>query len=470
MRICCINPPAESTRYVREGRCMQREESWVNLWQPISLAYTASILRRDGHEVILRDAVAENWSFERMKKEIEDFQPELVIINSSVPTCMNTDIKTARIVKEINKDCVTAMVGVPSTLPIIRDELIADKALDICVRNEFEFTTKILARNLKNYKKIKGITFKKGKKVINNPNAPFIDLNKLPFAAFEDLPLNAYTLPFTKERVCMIEQSRGCPYNCTFCVASLHYGKKIRCRDAKKVVDEMEYVYKKFGIKQFFFWADTFTLQRKNVVEICNEIIKRKLKVNWLANSRVNCVDRKLLKKMKKAGCWLIGFGVESCVQKILDNVNKKITIKQIENAIKLCKSFDIKSATHIIFGLPGETKATIKETIDRLIKIDPDYANFYVAIPYPGTRLYEEYKKAGYIKSYDWSKYEICEAVIDLPNLSGEEIKRMRKEAILRFYLRPKFFIRFIKEHRDLRIWINSIGDVIKFTRGWME
>ena len=470
MKIYCINPPAEIIRYVREGRCMQREASWVNLWQPISLAYTTSILREDGHEVILRDAVAENWGFERMKREIEDFRPELVIINSSVPTCMNTDIKTARIVKEINDTCVTAIVGVPPTLPIIRDKLIADDALDICIRNEFEFTTRNLARNLKNYRKIKGITFKKSGKVINNPSASFIDLNKLPFAAFEDLPLHAYTLPFTKEEVCMIEQSRGCPYNCAFCVASLYYGKKVRYRNAKKVVDEMEHAHKKFGIKQFFFWADTFTLARKNVMEICDEIIKRKLKVNWLANSRVDCIDRKLLKKMKKAGCWLIGFGIESCVQEILDNVNKKITIKQIENAIKLCRIFGIKSTAHIIFGLPGETRSTIKETVDRLIRIDPDYANFYIAIPYPGTKIYEEYEKAGYIKSYDWSKYEICKAVIDLPNLSGKEIKRMRMGAILRFYFRPKFFIRFIKDHRDLRTLVNSVGDVIKFAHGWME
>ncbi|MCW1296092.1 MAG: B12-binding domain-containing radical SAM protein [Candidatus Parvarchaeota archaeon] len=470
MRIYCINPPSESTRYVREGRCMQREESWANLWQPISLAYTTSILRNDGHEVILRDATAENWSFERMKREIEEFRPDLAIINSSVPTCKNTDIKTARIIKEINKNCVTVMVGIPPTLPIIRDELIVDKSLDICIRNEFEFTTRNLANNLKNYKKIKGITFKFRERIFNNPKAPFIDLNRLPFAAIEDLPLDAYKLPFTKEKVCMIEQSRGCPFNCAFCVASIYYGKKIRYRNAQKVVDEMEHVYKNFGIRQFFFWADTFTLARKNVIEICDEIIKRKLNVNWLANSRVDCVDRRLLEKMKRAGCWLIGFGVESCVQKILDNVGKKINLTQINRAINLCKEVGIKSATHIIFGLPGETRDTIKETIDTLKKIDPDYANFYIAIPYPGTRLYKEYKKLGYIRNYDWSKYEICEAVIDLPNLPGKEIKKLRKEAILKFYFRRCFFKRFIKEHKNLSVLMNSVCDVIKFLYGWME
>lgn len=474
MKVFCVNPPSVGAMFVREGRCMQRADSWSNLWMPISLAYTSSVLKEAGHEVLFRDCTAEKMGFQEMEEVMKAFGPEMVVINSSIPT-LKEDLKVAEIAKKLDGNAITVLMGVAGKLGPVHDQTIRNEFLDVIVRGDAEFVVGALADSGGKLDGVRGISFKKNGKVVCNPDAEPLDLDKLPFADFQSMPLEAYYLPFNRKKICMIEESRGCPFDCIFCVAPLYYGKKVRVRSPEKVVDEIEFVYKKFGIDQFFFWADTFTLNRQNAIGICEEILKRQKegrigKIGWLANSRVDCADEELFGKMKEAGCWLVGFGVESLNQEVLKRSKKGTTPEQIEGAIGICRKVGIRSVAHVIFGLPGETKKTVRETVEGLKRIGPDYVNFYIAVPYPGTELHRICQERGYIVTDDLSRYEICNAVIETEHFTAAELEGLRKQAFREFYLRPKVVlnhvIRSVSRPKELQYLVEDGG---RFLKGWM-
>lgn len=469
MKVLCINPPSRNPKYVREGRCMQREASWSNLWMPLTLAYLTSILRKEGHEVVLKDATAEEMSFEELKREVKKFGPEAVVINTAIPTALKEDLRTAELVKEVDEEIKTLMIGIPCALPLLSEQLIEKTAVDFCVYGEPEVVVPELLRKLKRPWRVPGLLLKGGKKT-KRPN--FLDLNDLPFPAFQDLPLDAYRLPFSREKVAMVETSRGCPHNCVFCVTRIYYGKKVRLRDPEKIWREMVWTYENFGISQFFFWADSFTLNRRHVMRLC-EIIKRnksRIKdLGWIANSRADDVDEGMIRAMREAGCWLLGFGVESLVQPVLDRSKKGTKVEQVRKAVEMCRKYGIESVAHIIFGLPGESEETIKETVRKLKEIDPDYANFYILVPYPGTEVFKDYLSKGYISNQDWSKYEALNANISLPGLPPKRLEELRRKAFLSFYLSPrKLFGNFWKRRKPKRL-AYFLLDGFKFLRGWV-
>jgi len=190
-------------------------------------------------------------------------------------------------------------------------------------------------------------------------------------------------------------------------------------------------------------WADTFTLNRDLVMEFCALIKSRNLKFNWMCNSRVDKVDEEMLVAMRKAGCRGIAYGIESGVQSILDSVKKGVSVKQIEKAFSLTLKAKIPSLGHVILGLPGETRETIKQTLNFLKKLNCDYAQFYCAIPFPGTDFYSLAKENGWLVTDDWSKFELNQAIIRTPFLSEEELRLYRKRAYASFYLRPGYIFK---------------------------
>ncbi|HUS87847.1 MAG TPA: radical SAM protein [Desulfosporosinus sp.] len=222
--------------------------------------------------------------------------------------------------------------------------------------------------------------------------------------------------------------SRGCPFQCSFCVASQMFGAKFRGRSPKNVVDELEWLKNEYGAEGVSFHDDSLTLDRKRIIDICDEIISRQIGVPWGCQTRVDTVSKEILAKMKKANCDEISFGVESGCQRILDAVGKKVSVEQCEKAVKWAKEEGLYVAVSTIIGYPGETKESMMQTLDLMRRIDPDDAWLCIATPYPGTELRILIEKMGWKMTNDWTLYNAMNPVFENPLVSAEEMREMRR------------------------------------------
>ncbi|MBU4246010.1 B12-binding domain-containing radical SAM protein [archaeon] len=480
MRILCLNPgPSGSIDkkelFVKEGRCMERSGAWSNLRMPISLAYISSILKKDGHEVRLIDDIAEYSLNDKTKLDsiLEKFQPDLAIINTSLPSVLTEDMFAVKKIKEKYPKAIIAMIGVAPTL--ITGEILKAGPVDICIRKEPEMISKEISACIasgKDWKRVLGISFVHNKAIVTNPDAPLVDINALPMPDFDSLPLDAYRTPIDRKKQVLIDVSRGCPYKCIYCTGTKFYGHDFRYRNPEKVLEEIEHV-KKLGVRKILFWADTFTFNKKFVIDLCNGMVERGLEkdMSWVVNSRVNTIDQEMLKHMDEANCFLVAFGAESGNQEILNYVNKGITLEQTRNAFKWVHETNIESAAHIVFGLaPFETETTIKKTLDFVKEIKPNYANFHIATPYPGTELYARYDKEGYIINKEYTRLESPKANITLPNLSNNDLEHWRDKAFFDFYVTPRIAIQELKKVRSFPHLYNLVTNGLWFMQGWMN
>jgi len=460
LKILLINPPKYKNKdYIREGRCTQQKNILNNIWPPLTLNYLATILKKT-NQIKLIDCIAEKKDIHNLKKEVSSFSPEIIIINVGFSS-IKGDLKIGEIAKHLNKNIITITFGTfPTLLPI---ETLTNFRIDYVVLHEPEITIRELINaieNNKNIENVAGIAFKKNNKTIFTKKRRFMeDLDRELGIPDRVLIKNElYRFPFDKKPFALILLARGCPYPCTFCVSPLYYGNKFRIRDPKKVVDEMELCYKKHNIQNFLFWGESFTQKREYGMQICNELINRKLKLKWITTTRVDTIDLELLEKMKKAGCYLLGLGIETPDEGILKNVRKPITIEYIKNAIALCKQTKIKTMAHFIFGLPGETKKTAEKTINFAKKCGVDYAKFYCAVPYPKTQYWKELTKKNQIVSKNWGLYDQNYSVVKTDQLTPKEIMKFRKKAFRNFYFRPKFFLNNLKSFNSLKEFFNAV------------
>jgi radical SAM superfamily enzyme YgiQ (UPF0313 family) len=359
-----------------------------------------------------------------------------------------------------------------TTLPELT---LIETALDSIIRGEPEMTALELAENLQNKERlryVKSLSYRGNPTFVNNPARPYINnLDLLPFPARDLLKNDRYKMPIYNRPYTLVITARGCPNNCSFCTANLYYGTKIRMRSPENVLAEVEEILKIHKIRDITFWADTFTFDRNYVLKICQGIKDRGLKFRWMCNARVDKVDLELLKQMKTTGCQIISYGVESGVQKILNHIGKNITLTKIRQAFAWTREAGIESAAHIIFGLPGETEETIKRTIKFVKEISPDYIQFYSAIPFPGTRFYDEAAKKGWITTKNWEDYELGKNIISTPHLPVERLAYWRKRAYLQFYLRPSYIWsrlkKFVKKPSD---FLPFAKQAFSFLFDWVE
>jgi len=414
------------------------------LFPPLGLTYLAAVLKRDDHEIKITDCPIDNLDHKKLSKELVTFEPELIGITSMTPT-IKSAIIAAQNAKEVCPNSIVIFGGPHATFmdqKILKEE----NSVDIVVRGEGELTLQELAQNEiipKNLQKIKGITFRNDNKIIQTPERPFIqNLDDLPLPAYEYVPLEKYRIHGKIHLPIMT--SRGCPFQCSFCVASEIFGARFRARSCKNVVDELEWLRDEHGANAISFQDDTLTFDRKRILDICTEIVKRKINLPWGCQTRVDQVTKEVLSKMKKASCNLVSFGIESGCQKILDAVKKKITISQAQRAIKWAKDEELFVAVSTIMGYPGETKEMMHQTLELIRKIEPDDAWLCIATPYPGTDLRKLVEKKGWKISSNWTHYDTMHPVFENPNLPSEELAEMRTKFYNNLYS-PKYIFRQI-------------------------
>lgn len=306
--------------------------------------------------------------------------------------------------------------------------------------------------NSKPYYKVKGISFKKDGKIIKTGKGGVVqDLDDIPIIDYLDTPYEKYKMPFyhipenCKRDFTMIT-SRGCPVGCTFC--TIFDNKKVRYNSVDRVIEEINYLIKNIGVDYIIFHDPLFIANKKRIKQICERIIHENIKITWSCEGHVNFIEEDLLIMMKTAGCYSIFFGIESGVQELLNRINKKSTLEKIEQAIKITNKTGIKSVGFFMLGLPGETREMSLETIKFSCNLPIKFAQFNICTPQPGSQLFNELVEEGKIDPYDWEKFSVYIGYTDKEPIwmpegrTGEELKKLQKYAVRKFYLRPQQII----------------------------
>jgi len=455
MKVCLISPPYNSAVKSAIGTTSP----------PLGLAYLASVLRKH-HEVKIIDANILDYNFEDVRRELKNFYPDVVGITSVTPSVPQA-FATAKIAKEVRKDCTVVMGG--SHVTFLPEESLKEcEYVDIVVRGEGEKTVEELMKTIErggSLKKVKGITFRNRTEMVSTEPRSFIkNIDEIPFPSRDLLPIykyRAYGVVYTT-----MLTSRGCPFGCSFCASSRLFGKFWRGRSAENVLEEMRIIYEKYKIKNIEFVDDTFTLNKKRVEEICDGMIKEGWDITWGTSSRVDVITKKLAEKMKKAGCWILFLGIESGCQTILNEVGKRITLKQVKKAVKALKDAGIQVLGSFILGFPGETIGMIEKTISFAKKLNLDWAEFSILTPYPGTPLFDYAVRNDLLLTRDWSKFTAVDPIIKLKNVTEYQLKHLFRKAYLSFYLKPNVIWRWIK-NRQFVFLKNGIKLVIDYLRG---
>jgi anaerobic magnesium-protoporphyrin IX monomethyl ester cyclase len=408
-----------------------------SLYIPLGIGYLAAVLEKNRYEVDVIDCQAQKLSLDQFKKELSKRQPDVVGVTSTTLT-YNPSLQIAKITKKTCPECMTILGG-PHVTVMNKQTLKEGPEVDIVVNGEGEQTLLELAEiisksSLKDLNKVAGITFRKNEKIVQTPDRPFIkDIDELPYPAFKHFDVSKYRI--SGKTYLPIITSRGCPFQCTFCLASKMCGRGFRARSPKNVVDELEFLRDAYGADAFSFYDDTFTFDKKRAYEICGEMKKRKLNLQWDCRTRVDRITKKLLAHLRDANCQLIHFGVESGSQKMLDTMKKGTTIEQNEKAIKWAKEVGISAAISVVVGYPGETQNMLQQTLDFISKTRPDYVYMCIAIPYPGTELYDHLKDLGWEMSTEWERFDEQTLVFKNPNITSEEIEEMRRTFFNKFF-----------------------------------
>ncbi len=506
--VLLVNPPTEDGGiWIRSQHRVGRRSRENMIWPQVELAQMAALLAPD-YKVEIIDANAERMGWPEFKKLLEEKRPKYYLTQVTAPTLQN-DMYGVFLAKSLGARTMAFGTHVtPMTLETMRPF----PALDFVLRGEPEITLRELLDRLEGktpsdprvrkmlaetshlqtrrlgkevisdrfpvpaeespYASILGLAWRRGDEIVINPDRPFIpDLNDLPIPLHELLPLDKQRMPMIKGPFTFIVTSRGCPAGCKYCIKHVTYQNTVRVRSAENIVEELEYL-RRLGIHNIHMYADLFTVNRDHVVELCNLIIERGLKIRWTCNSRVDYVDEEMLQLMGQAGCWMISWGIESANEMILKRARKGYKKEQAFLALRWAKAAGIKNWGYFIIGLPGETEESIRETIDYAKELPLDIALFHIAAPYPGTPFFYEVVENNWFRpGTKWEEVDMDQStVLDYENLTAEQLEYWQRRATWEWSMRPGPIFTFLK---GLNSWAGfksavSVGwQMLQFARG---
>jgi radical SAM superfamily enzyme YgiQ (UPF0313 family) len=413
---------------------------------PLGLGYLAAVAQKAGHEVIVIDCQAEKLTHDTLRSRIAQIPADVIGVTATT-LLYKSAMQLITIAKQIQPQAITMLGGSHGTF---WDEGALNEYpnLDIVVRKEGEQTFIELLDKIHSkigLDGVLGITFRKEGKIIRTSDRPFLeDLDSLPFPAHDLMPLEK--LKHDGKILFPLVTSRGCVYWCDFCSTVRMFGRGYRWRSAKNVVDEMQLVHDKYGVDQVTFYDDAFSVNRERVMKICEELRVRKLDMTWDCGTRVDMVDKEMLKTMHDAGCFAVWLGVESGSEAILGAMNKSIKLDQTRTAFKTANKVGLMTIANTVIGFPGETEQTANQTIRFIKELNPDSVGFYVATPYPGTPMYEQVKQKGWLRETDFDKYDTANPTFETPWLSMEKLAKIRYKAYQEFYLRPGYVFKMMR------------------------
>ena len=411
---------------------------------PLGLAYLASVLCNSGNNVRICDLAVESCN---LVARIENFKPDIVGITCPFSSQATSMHEVANVVKLASPYTKVVVGGAhPSAMP---QEVLKDKNIDIVVIGEGEHTIVELVKAIERGEQldtIDGVAFRKGTGIkTTKERSPIKDLDSIPFPAWDLLPMKNYLKSkgghsaFVKRTpyFSMIT-SRGCPLRCIFCSIHTVWGYQWRARSAENVVKEIEVLVHRYGVREVHFEDDNIAIDKKRMYDICNKIIERDIDVTWTTPNGIAVwtLGKPMLEKMVKSGCFSLCFGLESGNQRIRTKViGKPIDLTYTKKVIRWCKELGIWTHGFFVLGLPTETEGNFRETINMAKELDLGSASFFIAVPYPGTPLFELCKEKGYIQEFEWKSFRIDEAIIETETFTQEDVRKWRRLAYKEFY-----------------------------------
>lgn len=476
--VMLVNPPTpDGAIWIRSQHRVGRRSRENMVWPQVSLAQLAALMRPT-YSVRVVDAVAERMSWAQFEQILRRERPRYYVTQLTAPTLQN-DLYGTFLAKAVG--ATTLAFGTHIT-PMPRETLSPYPSLDYGLRGEPDLTLRDLVDHLEGNQfdrppeierlfqghdptyqprrlergedgrpdlgSIRGLVWRKGADVVVNPDRPFIaDLDALPVPLYELLPLQNYLMPLIKGPFCFVVTSRGCPAGCTFCIKHVSYGPTMRLRSPGRLLEEIQ-VLGRLGVRNIHMYADLFTVNRDQVMGLCRAIIDAGLQVRWTCNSRVDFVDQEMLQLMARSGCHCIAWGLESGNKEILAHARKGVDPDRARQSLRWAREAGIKNWGYFIIGLPGETEATIRQTIDFSKSLPLDIALFHIAAPYPGTPFFHEVVKNGWFrKGVRWEEVDMDEStVLDYPDLPAERLEYWQKRAFREWAFRPGPMVTYLK------------------------
>ena len=466
MNLLFISPPMDYN-------VIKKEYSFEAYMPPLGLLYLASPLEKQGHKIKVIDFIAEKYTDEKLKQEVSKADVIGITITSQVASSAK---KIIDLIKNFYPKKVVIIGGPHCTIQ--KKEVLNEMDADISVVGDGEKVIvdiiKVLNKN-KDFSNIHGIFYReKGKIKSGLPPIEIEDLDSLDFPnrdlvkhySYGKEALTGITY-FAKGKITTIMTTRGCPFNCKFCVSKSIF-KKCRFRSAENVVKEMEEISKDY--QSVFVVDDNFLMDKKKTNKIMDLLIEKNLDLDiWVSGVRITDADEELFKKMKRAGVKSLEFGIESGNQNILDYYNKKITLEQVEKAVKLSKKIGFFTVGNFILGSPIETDKHINDSVSFAKKLNLDFAFFYGFYFLKGSKLWEEAYKQGKIKENEM--FVFCDSSRGLCNFTAEELRERLSKAYLSYYMSPKYlisqFIRSIFLYRHLRVFKAGLIFLLKQKKG---
>jgi radical SAM superfamily enzyme YgiQ (UPF0313 family) len=445
--------------YIREDRCQTpiKNLHTVTARPPIDLLYCAGVFKAEGCDCRVRDFPVEGGGWDAFRRELEEFRPDLLMLSITSPS-FNEDMKAATLAHEVLPDIIVAAKGAHFHTHITESMQEAPQ-LDLALRGEYEETCRDLVR-IANRSQIAGLTWRNNNgEIIQNEDREFIkDLDSLPFPSRELVDNSLYIRPDLGVAQTTLVTERGCPHRCIFCLAPVFSGRKVRKRSPDNVIAEIRECVEVHGIHDFLFRSDLFTADRAWVEELCNALIETGLNIRWSANSRVDKIEEDLLRLMKKAGCWLLAFGVESGSQEMLNNMRKGTKLEQARHALSTCRKAGIKSSIYILLGLPWETEDTFNKSLSFAKELNPNFLEFFYVYPFKGTELRNMVEDKGLLQPG-----QEPQAAYDAPSHAGlyltvEQLAPLRKRALRAFYLRPGYIARTLLSNPSPKVLWNYL------------
>jgi radical SAM superfamily enzyme YgiQ (UPF0313 family) len=472
--VLLVNPPSpDGGIWIRTQHRVGRRSRENMVWPQVSLAQMAALLHPT-YSVKIIDAIAERLTWPRFRALLDRYQPRYYLTQVTAPTLEN-DMYGTFLAKA--RGAKTIAFGTHVT-PIPRETMRSYSSLDFILHGEPDLTIRDLVDHLEGrltdrppeieklfesepgYRPsvieggradlagVRGVAWRRGDEIVINAPRPFIaDLDDLPMPRHEMLPLRQYRMPLIKGPFTFIVTSRGCTAGCTYCIKHVSYQYSVRLRSPEKIMAEL-WLLNRLGIQNIHMYADLFTIHRDQVVDLCKRILAEGLKIRWTCNSRVDYVDEEMLQLMGKAGCWLISWGIESGNEQILKHARKGAYPDKAERALRWARQAGIANWGYFIIGLPGESEATIRQTIDFSKKLPLDIALFHVAAPYPGTPFFFEVVKEGWFRpGTRWEQVDMDKGtVLDYPGLPAERLLYWQKRAWREWAFRPGPILTYLK------------------------
>lgn len=478
MKVLLINPPTPDLAvWVREGRC-QQWDIWGAPFAPFSLAMVSTQLTRAGHDCRILDCGPAGLDINAVLKEAEKFMPAIAILSTASPTIESDLAWFTPQLKNILPACQIAALGIhPSSLPEKTLERYAH--LDFIFLGEPELPAVALVTAIANgsnfFREIPNLAYKnKNGEIYVNERVEYpTNLDALGFPDWDKIDFNNYKMPIVKRPFSLISFSRGCPYKCKYCAAGSYNGKKLRKRSIPSLIEEIKFNLD-HNVSDFLFWTELMTLDDTYLNEFLETIFKEKLdrRIHWVCNSRVDSVRDNTLRKMHRAGCWQIAFGLEFGSDEILKLSGKggSATLDKGREAVHMASNAGLVVDGHFMMGYPGETEKHLQATIDFACSLPLTFAHFYAATPFPGSELYTSAIENAWCSPDAWESYNQDDASLTTPWLSPKITNSYICKAYKKFYLRPSIFARILKIPKSLYEYIEIMKMGVAFMHNFTK